>query len=344
MVQLTTDQGEAVGGQNLVDGLEVGRAAGGAVAGTSRGDTLGLATGVERSTRVTGLGADVRLGEAGDTTLAVVDGRAQGADSATVDTGGGAGTADAGADGRCGAASDGDVGAAVCVDDAREGGSADGADVAHVGAAWEDGAGEGSERRTAAGGSRAACGATVASRDEASGDREADGATGTSVDQVGIAAADGGEGGGHGLNGLHLELALSETDLGGEGLGVGGAAGQSLQDELVGGDVDVVSRDAGCVGGVRGSEGAGLLDVHGVKSLLSLLKLGEAVGNDSRGGTSSGDLIGEGSVSDGNVDGAILGDPSTTESGTRRGGQSLDDLAVGDVPGDTSGGLLSIKA
>lgn len=101
---LSRDQGEAVGGENLIDGLEVGGAAGAAVARASGGDTLSLSTGVERAARVAGLGANVGLGEAGDTSLGVVDRRSQGADGAAVDTGGGAGAADARADGRGGAA------------------------------------------------------------------------------------------------------------------------------------------------------------------------------------------------------------------------------------------------
>lgn len=342
---LSLDQGEAVGRQNLIDGLEVGRAARAAVARASRGDTLGLGTGVEGAARVAGLGADVGLGEAGDTSLGVVDRRAQGADCATVDTSGGAGAADAGAGGRRGAARDGQVARAVSVDGAREGGSADGADVGHVSASWEDGGREGSERPTAAaGGGSAACGATVASRDEASGDREADGAPSSLVDVVGIATADRGEGGRQVLNCLHLELASDEANLRGQGLGVGGAVGERLQDELVGGDVDVVRGDAR--GGRLGAsnEGAGLLDVDVVECVLSLLELPGAVGHDSRGGASSGDVGGQGCVSDGNVECAVLGRPGTGERVTRHGLQLLDGLGSGDVPGDTSMGLLGVEA
>lgn len=341
-VKLTPDQSEAVGGQNLVDGLEVGGTAGGAVARATGGDTLGLATSVERSTRVTGLSADVGLGEAGDTTLSVVNGGAEGADGAAVDAGGGAGAADAAADGGGGAAGDGDVGAAVGVDDTLEGGAADGADVAHVGGAGEDGAGEGSEGGAAGGGGGAAGGATVAGRDETGGDCEADGAASSRVDVVWVTAADSGEGGGHALNGDDLELTLDETNLGGQGLGVGSAAGKSLDDELVGGDIDEVGGDARG-GGLRG-EGAGLLDVQVVKSLLSLLELAEAGGNDNWGGASSSDIGGQGSVSDGDVDAVVLGDPSTGERVARQGADRLDDLAGGDVPGDASMSLLGIKA
>lgn len=341
-VHLTPDQGEAVGGQNLVDGLEVGGTAGGAVARATGGDTLGLAAGVERSTRVTGLSADVGLGEAGDTALSVVNGGTQGADGTTVDAGGGARAADAAADGGGGGAGDGDVGATVCVDDALEGGAADGADVAHVSGAGEDGAGEGSEGRAAGGGGRAARGTTVAGRDETGGDSEADGAASSRVDVVWVTTADSGEGGGHALDGDNLELTLDETDLGGQGLGMGGAASKSLDDELVGGDIDEVGGDARG-GGLRG-EGAGLLDVQVVKSLLSLLKLAEAVGSDNGGGASSGHISDQGLVSDGNVDGVVLGDPSTGERVAGQGADRLDDLAGGDVPGDASMSLLGIKA
>lgn len=340
--RLTPDQGKAVGREDLVDGLEVGGTAAGAVAGASRGDTLGLGAGVEGPTRVTGLGADVGLGEAGDTALGIGDRGAQGADGTAVDAGGGAGAADAGAGGGRGAAGDGLVARAVAVDGAAEGGPADGADVAHVGAAGEDRAGEGSERGTAAGGGGAAGATAVAGRDETSGDREAERASESSVDDVGVTTDDRGEGGGHRVNGLHLELGGGEADLSGQRLGVGSAVGESLNDELVGGDVDVVRGNASG-GRVRGGEGLGLLDVDVVKSQLSVLKLGEAAGDDNRVGASGGHLGGQGGVSDGDVD-HVLGDPSAGERVTGRGAQQLDDLGGLDVPGDTSSGLLGVQS
>lgn len=212
---LRPDQGEAVGRQNLVDGLEVSNTTASAVAGASRGDTLGLGTGVVWPARVTGLSADGGLGKTGDTSFGVGDRRTKSADSTAVDTAGGAGAADAGAGGRRGAARYGKVTRAVSVNVAVEGGSADSADVAHVGVAREDRGREGSQRGTAAGGSRATSGTAVAGRNETSCDRESDGATGSSVDDVGVATNDGGEGGGHRVNCAHLELRCGETDLGG---------------------------------------------------------------------------------------------------------------------------------
>lgn len=344
-IYLSSDQGEAVGGQDLINGLEVGRAAAGAVTGASRGDTLGLGTGVEGSARVAGLGAHVGLGKTGDTALGVVDGRAQGADRAAVDTGGRAGAADAGSGGGRGAARDGQGAGAVAVDVAPEGGPADSADVAHVGAAWEDRGGEGSKRRTAhggAGGDRSTGAAAVAGRDEASRDGEADGAPRAVGDDVGVAALDRGDGGWHRLNGLHRELGRLEADLRGQRLGVGGAVGERLDDELVGGNIDVVRRDARVGRGrVAGLE---LADVQVVKGQLGVLKLVEAVGHYRHGGAGSGHLVGQGCVSDTDVDrGAVLGDPSAGERGTSRGAQLLDDIGGSDLPGDTSSGLLSVQ-
>jgi hypothetical protein len=104
---LTAGKSKAVGRQNLVHGLEVSYSAALAVARASGRDTLGLSARVERTARVTGLGAHVGLGESSDTALRVVDGCAQGADSTAVDTSGGAGAADAGSGGGGGAAGHG---------------------------------------------------------------------------------------------------------------------------------------------------------------------------------------------------------------------------------------------
>lgn len=341
---LTPDEGETVGRQDLVDGLEVGGAAGAAVPRASGGDTLGLATGVERTARVTGLGADVCLGEAGDTALGVVDGRAQGADGAAVDAGGGAGSADGSASRGGGAACDGDVGTTVRVDDALEGGAAYASDVAVV-VSGEGGAREGAQGRAGAGGGGAACGTAVAGRDEAGGDGEADGAAGCPVDVVGVTSADGGHGGGHALDGADLELAGDEADLLGEGLGVGGAAGEGLEDELVGGNVDVVGSNARGVGVLRGGQGGGLVDVDAVEGSLGLLELGGAVGDDDGGGTGSGDVSGQGLVSDGDVEGlAVLRCPGTGEGAAGRGLEGLDGLGGGDVAGNTGVSLLAVQS
>lgn len=96
---------------------------------------------------------------------------------------------------------------------------------------------------------------------------------------------------------------------------MGGASGKCLDDELVGGDIDVVRRDAS-LGRVRG-ESLGLLDVHVVECQLSILKLGEAVGYDGRRGASSSHISSQGFVSDSDVkSGAVFGDPGATERGT----------------------------
>lgn len=335
---LTPDQSEAVAGQDGVEGLEVSGAASPAVTRASGGDTLGLGAGVVGTARVTGLGANASLGEASDTTLSVVDGGTEGADGTTVDTGGGTGAADAGSNGGNSASGDGKVTLAVAVNGSGEGVSAGSADVGHV-AAGEDGAGEGSKGGTAGGGSRSTSTTAVASSDEAGGDREANGASGASVDEVGVATTDGDEGLRHLLNGANLKLALGETDLSGQSLGMGGAVSKRLQDELVGLDVDVVGSDAGC--------GAGLetLNVQVVKSQLSLLKLREAVGQDSGDGASSGHLLGQGLVSDTDVDGlAVIGHPSTGEGVTDGAAKLLDDVGGLDLTGDTSSGLLGVQA
>lgn len=282
------------------------------------------------------------MGEAGDTSFGVVDRRAQRANCAAEDTGGGAGTADAGSDAGRGAARHRQVTRAIAVDGATEGGSTDSADVAHVGAAREDRTREGAQRRTAGGGDRRTRGTTVASRNEARRDREADRAPEALVDDVGTAALDRGEGGRHRLNCFHLELGRGEPDLRGQRLGMGGAAGESLNDELVGGDIDVVRCNAR-LGRARG-EGLRLGDIHVVKRQLGLFKLGEAVGHDYRRGASSGYLGGQGFVSDTDIErGAVLGDPSAGERVARRAAQLLDDLGGLEVPGDTSSGLLGVQ-
>ena len=101
---LTTNQSKTVGRQNLINGLEVGCSTTATVAGASGGDTLSLGARVEGAARVTGLSADTGLSEASDTSLRVRDGRAQGADGAAEDTGGGAGTTDTCSSGDGGAA------------------------------------------------------------------------------------------------------------------------------------------------------------------------------------------------------------------------------------------------
>lgn len=101
---LTTDKCKTVGRENLVDGLEVGDATAVAVARASRSNTLGLSAGVERAARVAGLSAHTGLGETSHTSFSVIDGCAEGADSAAEDASGGAGAADAGSSGRGGAA------------------------------------------------------------------------------------------------------------------------------------------------------------------------------------------------------------------------------------------------
>ena len=57
-----------------------------------------------RTAGVTGLGADIGLGEASNTALSVGDGSSQSANGTAVDTSGGAGAADVGSGGRSSAA------------------------------------------------------------------------------------------------------------------------------------------------------------------------------------------------------------------------------------------------
>lgn len=259
-----------------------------------------------------------------------------------MDAGGGARAADGRADGRGGAAGDGQGAGAVAVNVAAERGAADGLDVAHVGAAGEDGVGERSEGGSGAGGGGRSGGTAVAGRDEAGGDGETDGAAGAAVDVVGITTLDGGKGAGHLVDGDDLELVGGESDLGGQRLGVGDAGREGLEDELVGGNVDVVGGDAGLsrVGG----ESLDLLNVHVVKSALGLLKLGDVVGDGHWGGTSAGHLGGQGSVGDGDVDGlAILGDPGTSEGGAGQGLDLVDDAGGSDLTGDTGSGLGGVE-
>jgi len=229
---LTANKSEAVGGENLVDGLEVGDTSAVAVARSTGSDTLGLGARVPRTARVTGLGADIGLSETSDTSLGVVNGCAKGADGAAEDSGGGAGTADATASGGGGAARDGDGATAVVVDDTLVGVAAGAANEGVV-VSGEGRTAEGSDDSTTGSRGRSAGSTAVASGDETSGDRETDGASAATVNEVGVTTADGSEDGWEGLNSLDLVLTLDETGLLGEVSSLGAAAEKRLKHKLV---------------------------------------------------------------------------------------------------------------
>jgi hypothetical protein len=335
---LTPDESETVSGQNLVDGLEVSHTAALAVTRATGGDTLGLGARVERTARVTGLGADVGLGEASDTALCVGHRRANGADGVAVDTSGGAGAADAGADGGGGAAGDGDGSTAVVVDAALEGVAGATADVAVV-VAGERGSREGSDGSTSRGGGSRAGGTAVAGRDEASGDRETDRAASRVVDVVSVTTADGGEGGGQSINDLDLELGLLEAGALGQVSSLSGAVLEGLKDELVGGNVDPVGGDSS--GSTLFALAKGGIEVHRVKLLLGILELRDRSVNLDCLGASSSDLRGQGVVSDGDVKVAI-DEPSTGKA--RLGLELVNDLGGLELAGNTNVSLLGIKS
>ncbi|CAI6050261.1 unnamed protein product [Clonostachys chloroleuca] len=307
------------------------------------GDTLSLGAGVVGTARVAGLGAHVGLGEAGDTSLGVADGNTKSADGAAVDTSSRAGAADAGSNRRRGAARHRESTAAVVVDVTREGGSTDSADVAHVSTAWEDRAREGSKGRTSGVGGRSTYAAAVTSRNKAGSNGKANRAASALVDVVGVAALDRGESCGHGINHAHFELRGSEPNLCGELLGMGGTVCQCLQDELVGHNINIVRSNARPGGG--GVESTRLVNIDVVKRQLGLFKLGEAVGQDDRSGTSSSHFSGQGLVSDTDIDGvSIIGNPSTGELSTHGVAKLVNDFGSLDLPGDTSSSLLGIQA
>lgn len=331
---LTTDESKTVSGQNLVDGLEVSYTAALAVTRATGGDTLGLGTRVERTARVTGLGADVGLGETSDTALGVGYRGANGTDGVAVDTSGGAGAADAGADGGGGAARDGDGSTAVVVDAALEGVAGATADVAVV-VAGERGTREGSDGSTSRGGGSRAGGTAVAGRDEASGDGETDRAASRVVDVVSVTPADGGEGGGQSINDLDLELGLLEAGALGQVSSLSGAVLEGLKDELVGGNVDPVGSNSS--GSALFALAKGSIEVHRVKLLLGILELGDRSVNLDCFGASSSDLRGQGLVSDGDVKVAI-DEPSTGKA--RLGLELIDDLGGLELAGNTNVSLL----
>lgn len=336
---LTTDEGKAVGREDGVHGLEVSSSASAAVARSTGGDTLSLGTRVERTARVTRLSADGGAGKATDGALSVVDSDAVLTDSTAVDTGGGARAADGSTDSSDSAARDGEGAASVVVDAALEGVAGAGADPGVV-VAGEGGAGEGSERGTAGGGGGGTDTAAVAGGDETGGNGETDGAARAATDEVGITTADGGEGLGEVLNSVDLELGLSETNLSSQGLGLGSALGKGLKDNLVGLNIDVPGGNAGG----RALDG-GLLGEEGVKSLLGLLELGEAVGDNDGGGTGSLDLLDEGLISDGDADAlAVVSEPGAGESLASGALQGLDDIGRVELASDASVGLLRVEA
>src|SRR5688500_3687324 len=113
LISFASARGErqAVGVEDLVDRLVVGRAAAGAVAGATRGDALRLRAADPRAARVTGLRAHVRARQTADRALLVVHRLALGLDLAAVPARGRAGTADRGSDRGLGVTGDDDVGA-----------------------------------------------------------------------------------------------------------------------------------------------------------------------------------------------------------------------------------------
>lgn len=341
---LTADQSEAVGGQDLVHRLEVSGTTRPAVARATGGDTLGLGTRVERAARVAGLSAHVGASQTRDTALGVVDSHTEAANSAAVDASGGAGAADGGANSGRSGARDGQGAAIVVVDAALQGVSTARANPGHVGAAGEDGAGEGAEGRPASGGGRRARAAAVAGGDEAGGDGETNGAARAAADEVGITTTDGSEGGGHLLDGADLELRVDEADLASETLGLGGAALKRLEDDLVGDDVDVPSGDTGAgLSGAQGAEGC-RGGVEAVELGLGLLELGEGVSHDGRRGARSRDSVDKRLVGDGNVDGvAIISNPGTGESRAGSGLEAVDHLDGGDLASNAGGGLRFVQ-
>lgn len=333
---LTTDESEAVGRQNLVDGLEVSDTAAGAVSGATGGDTLGLSTRVERASRVTGLGADIGLGEASDAALSVADGGASGADGVAVDTSGGARAADAGTNGGGSAARDGESATSVVVDAALEGVATAATDVAVV-VAGEGRTREGTDGGASRGGSSLASGAAVTGGDEASSDGETDRAASRAVDVVGVTTADGSEGGGELRDNLDLVLARNKTDLLGKVLSLSGAVGESLQDELVGSDVDVVGCDT--LGGLLTL--GQTLDVKSINGLLSLLQLGERSVNSDGLSASGADLGGQGLVSDSDLE-VTVNEPGTGEASLALKG--LDDISGLELAGNTGVSLLGVES
>src|SRR5689334_20214977 len=92
--ELALLEGEAVDAQDLVDGLEVGGAARGAVARAAGRHALRVGAGDEGTARVTRLGADAGLGEAVDRALGVIHRRVQGLEAVAVRAGRGTGAAD----------------------------------------------------------------------------------------------------------------------------------------------------------------------------------------------------------------------------------------------------------
>lgn len=338
--RLGGDEGQAVGREDLVDGLEVGSSSSAlAVAAAARGDALRLGAGEPRATRVAVVSAGIGLGEAGDGTVgAVVDGSVLALDGAAVDAGGLAGAADGGANGGLGVALDGVVGLAVAVDGAGEGGAGVGLDVAHVGITGEGGLSKLAEGGAGGGLDVGALGTAVAGRHEAAVDGEADGADELVVDVVGVAAADVVADRGHLGDGLDRVLGGGEASLLGEvgGLRVAGVL-EGLEDELVGSLVNVEGGDG--VGGsalVGAAEGA-------VESGLGLLQLGQRRSHHDGRGALGGDLVGGSLVGDANH-GLARVDPGAGERRTRGAAKLLDEGGCLDVVGDAGGGLLGVEA
>jgi hypothetical protein len=173
---------------------------------------------------------------------------------------------------------------------------------------------------------------------ETCGDGETNRASGAVVDEVSVTAADRREGDGEAVNGADLVFGLDEADLLSQLRSLSSTGGNCLQNELVGGDIDVVRRDS------TGSVGAlakGSFRVEGVERLLGFLKLGERNGNDKGGSTGIGHLRAQGLFGDGNIEIAV-DEPSAGE--TSLGLQLLDDFSGLDFTGDTNVGLLSIES
>lgn len=183
----------------------------------------------------------------------------------------------------------------------------------------------------------------MAGADEAGGDGEANGAAAGAVDVVGITATDGGKSGGHLLDGDDLEFAGSKADLGSEALGVGDTGRESLDDELVGGDIDVVGSNTDRLG-VRG-QSLDLVNLDGVEGLLGLLELGQAVAHKDGSGASSLDLGGTGLVGDADVDSsAVAGNPGSSKVVASRALDVVNNSRGRQFAGDAGSGSLGVKA
>lgn len=243
------------------------------------------------------------------------------------------------------AASYGDASTVVVVDGTNQTSVAVGLHVRHI-RSREGGASKLADSfaaKAASGGNMLASLTAVTSRDETAGDGESVGASQLGLDNdVGIAANNGGSGGGEALDDADLVLVLGQVAVGSQSVGAVLAVLQGLNDNLVRSDVDKVRGDALGVGVLVAALDGGLKVL--VDGGLGGTELGQVVLDEDGNGALRSNVLDSGGVSDADK-GLAVADPATSELVVADGAAELaDELGGQIVMSDASMGLLGVQA